>query len=169
MKFNHNAIPIMLIILFAYACVDEPYVPVEEPSAKVINHTGCKNNDVSEANSAVEEDAAYRQECIHYDYDGAGTLSITHENVALNCCANDFSIRALFEDETIAVTEISDDNSCNCICLYNIDFEIEHLNPGTYTFSVVSMETELDLTTAGSGSYCEDRTGDVLYKVWDSF
>jgi len=110
------------------------------------------------------EAAPSLQTCIIYEYDGVGSLSLTHVDAGLNCCPVP-TITVDIEGNTITITE-ADDGMCDCLCLYDIEYQVENLPPGQYRIMVheaVPIEGDpidfvADLTQAGSNLFCEART-----------
>lgn len=111
------------------------------------------------------------EECIEWQY-SEGKLSIHHINAGFNCCVS--ALLASFDKEanviTITEKEAYDQGGCNCLCLYDLDYEISYLAAGEYTFTISGpyMETgstpesddisfTIDLTEKLSGSYCVER------------
>ncbi len=108
--------------------------------------------------------------CVLYDFDG--TLHITHQNAAFNCCPGDITAVFQLQADTIYIYEFESDALCDCNCLYDIEFEINDLPAGNYVISLVepyiSEENEklifpVDLNSTPSGSECVNRTSYPYY------
>jgi len=133
------------------------------PAGHITDYTTCK--DFTQTMAGAETPPG--QDCIEYEYNGAGTLSIKHVNAGLNCCpiiVADISI----EDNTILIDEIDslDNGGCYCLCLYDIDYTITNLTPGEYRIIIVEpyliegdeeIDFTVDLFTNPSGSHCVTR------------
>jgi hypothetical protein len=117
----------------------------------------------------VEKDSIpLDQDCVEYAYDGAGVLDISHLNAGLNCCpvfAAEFSLIG----NVITIEELDSlyMGGCDCLCLFDIDYQIQGITPGVYTLRVIEpylqepdeeLLFEIDLTSAASGAHCENRT-----------
>lgn len=63
-------------------------------------------------------------------YDGKGELSLQHNNAAFNCCP-EIKARVSVEGNTIVIEE-KDTGLCDCLCLYDIDYKVTGVSPGTY-------------------------------------
>jgi hypothetical protein len=142
--------------------------PCPEPTGGVIGYTGCLSYDKD------PYDTTYL-DCIDYDYDGVGTLTLKHRNATFNCCPTYLLAYITVADNMITITE--DENNepqggCDCICLFNVDIMIVGLPPRVYTIFVDELyiatwpsdpeediEFTVDLTSATSGSYCVEREG----------
>lgn len=132
------------------------------PSGNLIGSTGCKTLepipplDVTPVTS----------DCIMHRWDGVGTLRITHVNAGFNCCPGDLSASITVEDGLILIVETEAEAACHCLCLYDLEYEITDLTPGTYTIRFVEpyideadeiLEVTVDLYMRPSGITCVDR------------
>ena len=123
----------------------------------------------AECKSYGAKDDTLEQDCIVYDYDGEGTLNLTHVNDMFNCCPESLYITVNVEDNVISVDEYETDGLCDCICMFDLEYRIINLSPGIYTlnvnnvyyygsfYSIEPIEFEIDLTSPTSGVYCVDR------------
>jgi len=130
----------------------------------IIDHTGCK----SFLGSSMSADTTSDQDCIEYAYDGNGTLSIKHINAGFNCCPV-IAADIRFEGSAIVIEELDSllNGGCDCICLFDVDYEITNLPPGQYRIVVIEpyrwegdpeLDFVIDLSSAASGIHCESRT-----------
>jgi hypothetical protein len=118
---------------------------------------------ISTGECKVMGDAAFMLACIQYNYDGTGSLSLTHQNAGLNCCPVP-TLTVEIEGNTITVTE-SDDGLCDCYCLYDIQYQIENLPPGEYRIVFNEaiptggdpIDFVVDLVQEPVGSFCVGR------------
>ena len=61
------------------------------------------------------------QDCIEFEYDGEGVLSIKHINAAFNCCPDSFGVEVHLEGDVITIVEQEYlTNPCFCLCLYDM-------------------------------------------------
>lgn len=143
--------------------------PPSGPSGALVGYTGCKGFDYTDA--AFSADAG--EDCMEYDYDGAGTLLLRHVNAAFNCCPGVITAYIVIHDGVITITENETDPNCFCLCLFDLDYRIVDLPPGEYLIRVEGLYLEpgdepleftVDLAAAGSGSRCVERT----HYPWDS-
>jgi hypothetical protein len=111
--------------------------------------------------------ASSDQDCIEYWYDGGGVLRLKHVNAAFNCCPV-VAVDIRVEGTTITIEEIEIEGHCLCLCLYDVIYEIQDLDPGVYDLHVIEphlppgdpvLEFTMDLTTEPSGNYCVLRSG----------
>jgi len=132
------------------------------PSGFLTETYGCKT-DGEKADSTLEQD------CIVYDYDGNGNLYLTHVNDLFNCCPESLYATVDFEDNYIIIQEYETDGLCDCVCLFDLDYQITNLSPGEYTIivdnvyyyggynSLDPIQFTIDLYEPTSGVYCVDR------------
>ncbi|MEE9441716.1 MAG: dockerin type I domain-containing protein [candidate division Zixibacteria bacterium] len=127
----------------------------------------CKDLPGSEKSGAY----AASQDCIHWSYDGESILHLTHENAAFNCCPDELNVVILQKKKEFWLTEqeVLEDGGCDCICLYDFEYDLKRLPPGNYTITINGMylngQEPLSFTVEltdepSSGSYCVER---VLY------
>ena len=111
------------------------------------------------------------QDCIEYQYDGEGTLVLDHINAGFNCCPSNLTADISIEQSLITITEYEHfDNTgpCYCLCLFDVDYQINNLPPGEYTIKVNEVYLEegdelLEFTvnlppSPYSGSFCVFRS-----------
>ncbi|MFH1699233.1 MAG: dockerin type I domain-containing protein [Candidatus Zixiibacteriota bacterium] len=127
----------------------------------------CNNSPTSEELG----DLAANQDCIHWSYDGESILHLMHENTAFNCCIEELNVDIFQKKKEFWLTEIEvlEDGGCDCICLYDLEYDLKRLTPGNYTITIIGLHLNgqeplsftVELTDQpSSGSYCVDR---ILY------
>ena len=130
----------------------------ENPSGTLLGYGDCK--------MFIEDYTPPDQDCIEYSYDGFGTLLITHVNAGYNCCP-ELAAEISIENNIITIEEIELSGDCDCLCLFDLEYEIINLLPGIYTISFIEpylpqgdepLEFIVDFTTSSSGSHCEYRS-----------
>ncbi|PKK84695.1 MAG: hypothetical protein CVT49_02405 [candidate division Zixibacteria bacterium HGW-Zixibacteria-1] len=138
-----------------------PWGEMLSPVGTIIGEPVCKNYQ-------LKIDTTYEDDCIIYDYDGAGTLDLTHVNDMFNCCPESLYIVVTLTDNVIRLNEYETEGLCDCICLFDMDYQIINLLPAVYTLIVDNVnyyneysggpiEFEIDLTAPTSGVFCVDR------------
>ncbi|MFH2055183.1 MAG: hypothetical protein ABIJ61_04440 [bacterium] len=162
------SVTLLLFLVVGFACDDdseEPSQPTGTSDLTVTNFSDCKSGIAKIAG------ASSTQECIEWQY-ADGVLSIHHVNAGFNCCVT--ALLASFAKEaneiTITESEVLDQGGCNCLCLYDLDYQLNSFATGVYTFTIIGpyMETtstpesdyltfSVDLASEPSGSYCVDR------------
>lgn len=112
------------IMIFGPGCSDstEP----NEPSGSLIDASDCK---------LFLKTDDLPQDCIAYDYDGQGTLTIRHLNTAFNCCP-EYSATVSIQGSTVTVAEVETMGMCDCTCLFDLEFRVTSLPSGQYRLSV---------------------------------
>jgi len=145
-------------------CVTRDHYPwgMTDPAihGELIDRTGCLSFDTKD--STLEED------CITYDYGADSTLLLSHLNDVFNCCPESLYATINIEANVIEITEYETDGLCDCLCLFNLDYAIYNLPPGTWTIRVDNpyyyelhqvepIEFEVELTPGTNGYFCVDR------------
>jgi hypothetical protein len=137
---------------------EAPTLPVGE----FVEATDCKWYQFGPA----EYETPPNLDCIAYTYSGDSTLILKHVNAAFNCCPGGLFATFTFKDSLITIEEHESDALCDCVCLYDLDFEVRHLAPGMYVIKVIEpyvgdheeqLEFRVDLTAPTSGTYCVER------------
>jgi hypothetical protein len=123
----------------------------------LINHTDCKES--------FDEESPQNLDCIEYNYDGEDILLLTHINAGFNCCP-ELTADITISDNIITIEEIELSGDCDCLCLFDVFYEISDLSPGEYIITVdepylqddeEKLEFTIDLLSPISGSYCVER------------
>jgi hypothetical protein len=110
------------------------------------------------------------QDCIEYEYDGESVLLIKHINAGFNCCPEEIKIFVNIQNSIITIEEeeyFYIHGGCDCLCLFDIDFDIAGVIPGEYTIKIQELylpsgdeplEFSVDLSFSTSGIFCVERT-----------
>jgi len=167
MKFNFNAIfsCVIIVFLLTAAASCKKSSSAEDATGSLLSHSqDCKQFTVKGQES--QSLAAGNTSCISFQYDGAGTLKLTHINAGFNCCTTDIYADIDFSGNLITITESEESAACDCHCLYDVNFEIVNLKPGQYTFRFIEpyrnasddpLVFTIQLNGASTGEYCADR------------
>jgi len=87
---------------------------------------GIKNFTYSDCKNSVEE-----SETIHLKTINSEELKIAQRNSVFSCCPDGkLKIEFSLIDDTISLNEFYTDESCNCLCLYDLDYTIGKLEYG---------------------------------------
>ncbi len=160
-----NILDITYLVNYLYKGGPAPICPPSSsPSGTLVDHSGCVS---SEDRGPWVPNTV---ECVEYLYDGVGTLQLTHTNALFNCCFDSLTAEIDIADNIIDIVEHEHPfgGMCDCICLYDIDYEIINLPPAVYTIRVSNVYMEnygngeiiefvVDLTQSLSGIYCIER------------
>ena len=147
-------------------CVQRTHYPwgvYGKPAGSLVEYRGCKEFGMDGGSYDIPDEL----NCLEYDYDGAGFLQMTHINGRFNCCPEELLADISVNDSIITIVESERlDDGCFCLCLYDLDYEIENLPPGYYTVKVIephillgedALEFLMVLECDTSGIYCVDR------------
>ncbi len=149
-----------------------PHHSVETPVGTLVSASDCKQtNTVSNAPGAGTVPVF---DCIEYEYNSDGALLLKHVNAAFNCCPGEITADVTISGDTIMIVEHEGGSPpCHCLCLYDLDYRIDNLDPGTYriivrelytTESDAPLETTFDFASNPSDSFCVPRD----HYPWDT-
>jgi hypothetical protein len=140
-------------------------------SGDMLGYSGCKE-------FGKDPGTSPDQDCIEYQYDGQGVLLMKHVNAGFNCCPDTILAGVSLVGNTIIITEnesLEPSGGCDCICLFDVDYQVDNLPPGEYTITVNELylqpgeeilEFTVDLSSVTSGSYCVERN-DYPWGIWE--
>jgi hypothetical protein len=126
-------------------------------TGKLTNYTDCKKS--------KEDSPPSDKDCIKYDYDGNKILLLKHVNAGFNCCPA-ITANINVTGNVITIEEIEISGYCDCLCLYDLNYEISNLDSGEYLITVNEpyihedeeiLQFTVNLSSSNSGSYCVDR------------
>lgn len=107
------------------------------------------------------------QSCMEFAFDQDNRkLILKHLNAGFNCCPESLWCTVTFRNDTIIIQEFEKNMGCKCNCLYDLDMELEGVEPGKYQLRLIEpyLGTQqpliglLDLLTQKQGSFCVSRT-----------
>ena len=109
--------------------VKEEPLPIE---LKNFANTGCKNNSDRTRSGEYVWTAVFEYSCIHDGY-----LYVTHKDAFFNCCPGELKADINTEGNHITVGEWSTEDLCDCICTFDLSYEIGPLVEGaTYSLCI---------------------------------
>jgi hypothetical protein len=136
--------------------------PTRDVSIAVVGLSECKDfpTGIPRASAPPSVD------CVEWWHVGGNVLHLRHVNAGFNCCpVIDADIRV--EGAAITVEEIEIEGNCDCLCLFDVEYEIHGLASGVYHVVFVEpyrpvddpvLEFDLDLLSFPSGSHCVERS-----------
>lgn len=100
---------------------------------EMTNYSGCENSFAKDSDEPLSGAA----ECAFFEYDGNGGLFMRHENALWNCCLDriDSDIRVFGSVITISDWGV-ESAPCDCVCLYNVEYEFKNLKPIEYSVKI---------------------------------
>lgn len=117
--------------------------------------------------SSTSDDTPPNLDCLYFDYDGSSRLDLLHANGAFNCCPGEIYAVFSFDGNRIIIEEDETDASCMCVCLFDVEYMIEGLPPGTYEVEIAGawlppgeapLVCQLELPGPVTGDCCLERT-----------
>lgn len=127
----------LLLAITLVACSSDKDDDVTKAfAAGNFTHSGCKSHLELRSN---ENSSPLGQEAVYIstiDKDGKCYLRIEHNDVQFNCASTKFGTKAMLAGNNIKISETEDTNSANCICPYDLNYEVGPLRAGTYTVNI---------------------------------
>jgi hypothetical protein len=108
--------------------------------------------------------------CIEWEYDGYGSLILRHYNAVFNCCTDIVVVDFGIGSQNIYIVERDSlfGDPCPCLCLWDLEFYLINIAPGTYRIRVdepylweeidPEFDFTIDLIAEPSGRFCLPRT-----------
>jgi len=166
-RILHGCLCLIFLAFLLAGCSDDVSIGDNQgkPSGKVSDFSDCGG--FNPAKTAIRPGSS--QDCLEYQYDGKGVLTLHHIDAGFNCCPGEISADISFEGDTIGIVEkenFGTNGACHCLCLFDIDLRIDDLQPGKYFIRVGELylsegdeplEFEVDLSSSSSGSHCVSR------------
>lgn len=115
--------------------------------------TGCKTEgQPSQAGSATTR-SPFGAEYVEYKSKTDGYVYINHANVSYNCCSEEIDVTLTVTGNRISVVEKETDTSCNCLCPFDVSYEVGPLKAGKYILVINSHNTlhEINFTYPSDG------------------
>ncbi len=131
------------------------------PSGSLVETGVCKSFVMGKTTDYTSPDS----DCVAYEYDGLNVLTLRHINAGFNCCPDPIYAEILIEPGLITIDEFEgmEAGGCDCLCLFDLDYEFNNLAPGEYTIRINGLyldgddepiEFTVDLASNPSGKYC---------------
>jgi hypothetical protein len=136
------------------------------PSSTLLQSNGCKQFLANTSGELDEFAPGQHEDCLEYQYNGTDTLVVRHINAGFNCEPGEITADIEFNGNVITITERESQQAADCLCLFDLDYEIINLAPGEYTLRVIGLyvhaddlvlEFTLQLLSETSGNYCLQR------------
>jgi hypothetical protein len=133
----------------------------ENQAGKLVSYTDCKLSQ----NAQRSGGAVPIMDCAEYHLQD-GALLLKHVNAGFNCCPGDISADITVRNDTVTIVERERDALCRCLCLYDLNYRFDDLEPRVYTFIFVEPYTTdadeplkftVDLSGSPSDTFCVDR------------
>jgi hypothetical protein len=167
----------VIILLLTSSCNDEDLTGSNKtrnkpanPAGSLVARSDCKKY---ESKGTAELQTSPDQDCGQYQFDGQGVLTLKHINAGFNCCPGEINADINIDGYSITITEREGTNGCHCLCLFDLDYQFENVEPGVYQVEFIEPYTNeddepliftLDLSQADSGEFCVKRA----HYPWDA-
>ena len=132
---------VSMLTTFVVGCGNdaEPAGKADEVTVKNVQSSGCKTEGVTldKAPAARGEDVALGEGYYECFNKAGGFLFVRHVNGVFTCCSDYIDVDVLVHGNNIKLVEQSTDISCNCVCLFDVSYEIGPLvEGGNYVLNV---------------------------------
>lgn len=126
-------------------------------------HSGCKSFSGEKASSRGTLSDLWGPEKFQYEAMAGGRLFVRHLN-AIYCCEQDeLSVTACLKGQEISIVEREVNARANCVCPFDLDVIIDHLDEGTYTLAIYRYDAETPIAKFEI-MYTSDLKGEQLIK-----
>ncbi len=154
----------MLLIFMTQGCGTDKHTNPLNSSGALVGQSEYGGFRLSAAIDTLPDNSS----CIEYNFVGDSILYIRHVNAGFNCCP---LIAATVDVKGDEITIIESESfpegyGCNCLCLFDLDYEVYDVQPGIYTISVEElyltgddepMQFSVNLSESKSGVFCVER------------
>lgn len=158
-------ISLFLILFFLmFSCTSEFENP-EEMNLKISLHGNPQCNGLKSTERLSETPTS--QSCVEFVFERDNRkLILKHLNAGFNCCPESLWCTVVYRNDTIVVQEFEKNMGCKCNCLYNLDIEVDGIEPGNFVMQFIEpyavnqekLSFEIDLRNNAEGSFCASRT-----------
>ena len=154
----------MFLVGLLSSCNTEPENPIEmDLTVRLLGNPQCNGQKSAE----VYAETLNSESCVEFVFDKeARKLAIKHLNADFNCCPESLYCTIVYRNDSIIIQEFEKHMGCKCNCLYNLDLEINGVEPGKYQLRLIEpyLGTQqpliglLDLQTQKQGGFCVSRS-----------
>jgi len=150
---------LLLVLLSLVNCSSKTSLttqPASLPSGTVVGYDGCISLQLLASTS----------DCLDWEYTSEGTLEIRHVGAGFNCCPGEIYADITITGEEIVIEEREQESACDCLCIFNVEYEVTNLKPGKYEIRVIEpylrgedepLVCAIDVTMSSSGKCCAER------------
>lgn len=130
-----KTLAILLLLTLGFAGCDDDEKTNEQIKAKNVNISGCKTESI-DAKAISTNSLLGKEETITLTATKSGWMRVEHKNFFCNCCAEQIIVKISSMDNVILIDEDEDDHSCNCVCPFDVSYEVGKLENTTYTLII---------------------------------
>ena len=153
-----------LAMFFIVACNNPPDIKGSEISASLVSTSACKNFTPRDLKFNIADTFS----CVNYLYNASNNkVNMNHINAGFNCGIENISFGISENNDTIIIHEVENGPIANCLCLFDIEFELEGVDQQKYQVKFIEpnaegmeeLNFEMDLTKNNQGEFCVVRKG----------
>ncbi|MDP3644828.1 MAG: hypothetical protein Q8S54_16795 [Bacteroidota bacterium] len=159
-----SILSILFLLGLFFSCTSESENQTEmELTIRINGNPQC--NGLKSAGAMLQTPPS--QSCIEFAFDQYNRkLILKHLNAGFNCCPESLWCTVIYRNDTIIIQEFEKHLGCKCNCLYDLDIEIEGVEPGKYNLRIIepylgsqqALVNLLDLRSQKQGSFCASRS-----------
>lgn len=127
------SVAILLLLSIGFAGCSDDEKTNEQIKPKNVYYSGCKT---SSSNAKSTNGFLSETEIIALSAKKGGWLLVDHKNIMCNCCTEKILVNISTDKGVILVDIDEDEHSCNCVCPFDISYEIGELEKTTYTLII---------------------------------
>lgn len=159
-----KAILSFLFLFFLISSCSSEFENPEEMDLKISLLGNPQCNGLKSTDRYAETPAS--KSCVEFIFDqDIRKLTLKHLNAGFNCCPESLWCTVAYRNDTIIIQEFEKNMGCKCDCLYDLDIEVEGVDPGNFVIQFVEpyagnqekLIFELDLRNNAEGSFCVSR------------
>lgn len=120
--------------------------------------SGCKTSGVTQESALANGSFADMgfEESVEYTSKDDGYVFIKHVNSILQCCSDKKNVDISRNGNKITVREYDVETSCNCLCPFDMQYEIGPLEPGEYVVTFSNTSASFTFTHPSKGKVVID-------------
>jgi len=159
-----QTLSLLLLLGLLATCTSESDTPAEmELTIRLTGNPQC----IYLKSHENRQETPDSQSCIEFAFDQDNRMLILkHINAAFNCCPESLWCTVAFRNDTILIQEFEKQQGCKCNCLYDLDLEVEGIEPGEYYLRIIEpylgtqkpLIGEMNIQTSKIGNFCVWRT-----------
>jgi hypothetical protein len=153
-----------IVLLLITGCKDPNAPERSQISGNVTDRSSCKNFKSGNLKFTVADTFS----CVNYLYDtSTHKVIMNHINAGFNCGLESNTCEVSSSNDTIIIREVEHGPVADCLCLFDLEIELQGLNQQKYLVRFIEpyaevqeqLIFEMDLTFVHGGEFCVIRKG----------